>query len=54
MITTYRTVPKNLMCPDCHKITYIQRKAHRNKPAGHIKTMYCWGCKTTRNLIELK
>lgn len=42
--TARRTVPKRLECQLCGYVQTIRRLGHRNRPAGHIKHLYCPCC----------
>ena len=41
-----------LICPICGQRMIIPRKANRQRPEGHIKTMYCGIYRETRDFIE--
>lgn len=44
---------KRLECVLCGTIAVIQRKDSKDRAAGHIKHMYCPGCKARRPHKEL-
>jgi len=44
---------KRLECVLCGTISVIQRKDSKDRPAGHIKHMYCPGCQARRPHKEL-
>jgi hypothetical protein len=41
-----------LVCHACGNRTVIQRPRARKRPKGHVKTMWCWRCKGTRQHSE--
>lgn len=44
---------KYLECVACGNRTMIQRKDSKDRPAGHVKHMWCPRCKARRPHIEL-
>ncbi len=42
-----------IQCPICGNISYIFRKAGKQKKAGHLKKMYCFKCKQDVNQVEI-
>lgn len=46
-------VGKELKCLECGAKDTIQRPQHRNKKAGHIKTLWCIICKKRTHHKEL-
>lgn len=47
-------VQTRLECSECGTQVFIMRKRGKQKKRGHIKHMYCIGCKETTGFIELK
>lgn len=43
-----------IQCPICGTVSYIFRKAGKQKKAGHLKKMYCFKCKRDINQVEIK
>lgn len=39
-------------CPVCGKLTPATKRKGRTV-AGHIKTMYCFGCKDIRDMVQI-
>ena len=44
---------RKFICPKCNTIHVAYKKSCKRTKAGHIKTMYCWRCKSVQNLIQL-
>lgn len=44
---------KYLECVACGRMSTIQRKDSKDRPAGHIKHLWCATCKTRRPHVEL-
>lgn len=44
---------KYLKCVACERTTVIQRKNSKDRPAGHIKHLWCATCKQRRPHVEL-
>lgn len=44
---------KYLKCVACERVSVIQRKDSKDRPAGHIKHLWCPRCKERRPHIEL-
>lgn len=44
---------KNLECLYCEFPMTIQRRDSKNRPAGHVKHMWCPRCQARRPFIEL-
>ena len=40
-----------IQCPICGNVSYIFRKAGKQKKAGHLKKMYCFKCKQDVNQV---
>lgn len=38
-------------CPVCCETMLIPK--HRKTAKGHIKTMWCWKCRTVRDFIQI-
>lgn len=47
-------VPTTLECKDCGNVQEIQRKRGSMKKEGHIKSLWCFKCKSTTYHKELK
>lgn len=45
-------VYKQLCCSRCGTVMTIPRRTGKNKPSGHIKTMWCYRCKEKTDFIE--
>lgn len=41
-------------CPVCGKRTHAPKYMAAKTNIGHVKTMYCWGCKEERDLIQIE
>lgn len=54
MMKRQKTVMATLECDKCGSKMSIQRKASKQKKQGHVKHMYCPGCKETTAFIEKK
>jgi hypothetical protein len=44
---------KRLRCKRCGVVCRIWRQPSRNKPAGHIKSLWCYRCKQRVPHVEL-
>ena len=49
----FQTVEKRLKCPVCGNVQSIHRRKGRNRGKGHIKDLYCPGCRQTTKHVEL-
>ena len=48
-----RVVTKELKCTKCGRVVTIPRRASRNKPAGHLKPLWCVTCKKRTLHVEM-
>ena len=44
---------RGFMCPECGCVQVAYKRSCRRTKTGHIKTMYCWKCKTIQDLVQL-
>ena len=44
---------RGFMCPECDCVQVAYKRSCRRTKTGHIKTMYCWKCRTIQNLVQL-
>ena len=44
----------NFLCPGCHHVIPLPRKAKSERESGHIKDIYCPWCGKVQKTIEYK
>lgn len=44
----------HFLCPECHNVIPLPRKANRSRENGHIKDIYCPYCNKVQHTLEYK
>ena len=44
---------REFCCPVCCEIILIPKSSGRMTGIGHMKTMWCWKCRTIRDFIQI-
>ena len=48
------TTERIFQCPCCGEKMTAYKKSSRRTAAGHIKTMWCYRCKSERQFVQIK
>ena len=54
MRTGSRYTISKFTCPECGKSMYVSRPMGKQRENGHIKDLWCYGCKRLRKMRERK
>jgi predicted RNA-binding Zn-ribbon protein involved in translation (DUF1610 family) len=48
------TTERIFQCPECGEKMTAYKKSSRRTAVGHIKTMWCYRCKSERQFVQIK